>query len=319
MILVVNQGNHYRFQFPSTSNCQLVKPVNPHDKKSKRWTVRMISFFALLAFGFTGLIVFNFMMQDRMIFYPAPVDTHIREQLAAVAFAYRVTDTASHNPLMLRGWLHLEATSKQRPLVIYYGGNGEEVSWNVWGFQQLVTKSFLLMNYRGYGDSEGKPGEQALYRDALALYDYIVTEHGVPPEHIVLIGRSLGSGIATYVARHRPVGGLVLVTPFDSLVAVGKKHMPYLPVGLLLKHRFDSVQRAPQINRPALAILAGKDQIVPPEHGHRLMDVWGGVSQTLTLPAAGHNDIAGFPEYWQAINNFFEQLVETPVNAKQND
>jgi uncharacterized protein len=264
----------------------------------------MVSFLSLLTIGYLGLMFFFGVLQDKMIFYPQPVDPLIREQLTPIAFELAVTDNEAKEECKLRGWLQLDNVSKQRPLIIYYGGNGEEVSWNVWQFEQLKTRSFLLMNYRGYGDSEGKPGEQAFYHDALALYDHMVATESVAPEQIVLMGRSLGSGVATWVASQRRVAKLILVTPFDSLTEVASRHFPWLPVSWLLKHRFESIVRAPKIKQPALAVIAGKDQIVPPEHGQRLMAAWGGPQQIQVIPAAGHNDIGNYPEYWQVINEF---------------
>ncbi len=248
--------------------------------------------------------------QDKMIFYPQSLAPEIRDKLAPAAFSFEVTDNETQKPITLHGWLHLGSVSRAQPLLIYYGGNGEEVSWNLWHWTQLSTSSFLLMNYRGFGDSEGEPGERALFEDALALFDHMVDEHRIPAEHIVLVGRSLGSGVAAYVASQRRVAGLVLVTPFDSLVAVGKRHLPFMPVDLLLKHRFDSVSRAPEIEAPVLAILAGQDQIVPPAHGQQLLRYWAGPKELVKLPGAGHNDITQYPEYWQAFNGFLAKLAK---------
>lgn len=273
---------------------------------------KMNSILLTLFAGYFGLMLFFGMLQEKLIFYPQPVDPRASELLSEIAFALPVNDRNSEQTLVLRGWLQLDKPSKQQPLIIYYGGNGEEVSWNFWGFEQLATKSFLLMNYRGYGDSDGKPGEQAFYDDALALYDHMVDVKGINPEHIVLMGRSLGSGVATYVASQREVAKLILVTPFDSLTEVAKVHMPWLPVSWILQHRFESVQRAPQIKQPALAIIAGQDQVVPPEHGKKLMAVWGGPFLIKVMPEAGHNDVSDFPEYWQAINAFLGQATGAP-------
>jgi len=249
-------------------------------------------------------MLFFGLMQDKMIFHPQPVDPNASEQLAPYAFELQVIDSKSSDVITLRGWLKLDKPSASQPLIIYYGGNGEEVSWNAWGFENLATQSFLLVNYRGYGDSEGKPGERALYEDALAIYDHLIERYQLQPEHIVLMGRSLGSGVATWVASQRKVSKLVLVTPFDSLTEVAKKHVPWLPVNWLLNHRFESAERAPQIKAPALAILAGRDEVVPAEYGQRLMTVWGGPHQMEIISHAGHNDISNFPEYWQHINDF---------------
>jgi pimeloyl-ACP methyl ester carboxylesterase len=106
------------------------------------------------------------------------------------------------------------------------------------------------MNYRGYGGSDGTPSETALLSDALFVFDYMLATEGIDPAHVVLMGRSLGSGVAVHVAAKRKVGGVILVTPFDSLVNVARAHYPIFPVGLMLKHRFDSAALAPGITTP---------------------------------------------------------------------
>ena len=239
-----------------------------------------------------------------MIFHPQPVDSRVTKELAPLAFEIPVIDRKSGDFITLRGWFQLEEPSKKRPLIIYYGGNAEEVSWNAWSFDNIATDSFLLVNYRGFGDSEGKPGEQVFYDDAVAVFDHITESNQLEPEQIVLMGRSLGSGVATWVASQRQVSKVILVTPFDSLTEVAKKHFPWLPVNWLLNHRFESVERAPQITVPALAILAENDHVVPPRYGQRLMVEWGGPHQVETIANANHNDISNFSDYWHHINEF---------------
>jgi pimeloyl-ACP methyl ester carboxylesterase len=113
------------------------------------------------------------------------------------------------------------------------------------------------------------------------------------------------------LAAQRPVAGLILVAPFDSLAAVAKRYYWYLPVDLLLRHRFDSIARAPALRQPLLCFIAERDQVIPPEHGERLYAAWGGAKQKIILSGAGHNNTdddprsgprsgnsLGYPEPW---------------------
>jgi pimeloyl-ACP methyl ester carboxylesterase len=102
---------------------------------------------------------------------------------------------------------------------------------------------------------------------------------------------------------------VVLVSPFDSLVAVGKSHMPWLPIGLLLRHRFDSLAHAPSIKAPALVITGGADTLIAPAHSERLASAWGGPVERLQLEHAGHNDIGIDPRYAQAITAFLDRRL----------
>jgi len=248
----------------------------------------------LVIIGVALLYVF----QDALIFFPQPTPPPHREQFAAHAFSVK------HEGKTLQGWYVAGTVSKTRPLLVYYGGNAEEVSGNLLDLARLQAGAYLFMNYRGYGDSQGKPSQKTLCRDALHIVDTIAARDTIPMDHIVLMGRSLGSGVAVYVASQRPVRGLILVTPFDSLLNVARHHYPLLPVRLLLKHPFDSATLAPAIKIPALFLIGREDTIIPNKRSTRLAKLWGGPVETVTIEGVGHNDIQLAPRYWEAINQF---------------
>lgn len=243
-------------------------------------------------------IALLYIFQGALIFFPQPVPPQNQEPFAEYAL------TLAHEGKQLRGWYVPGKVSATRPLVVYYGGNAEEVSGNLWDMARLEAGAYLFMNYRGYGDSEGKPSQQNLCRDALYILDTLADREQIPLNHIVLVGRSLGSGVAVHVAAHRPVRGVILVTPFDSLLNVARRHYPLLPVRLLLKHPFDSAALAPNINIPALILIARQDTIIPQQHAIRLSEVWGGPVESIIIDGVGHNDIQMAPRYWKAINAF---------------
>jgi len=122
------------------------------------------------------------------------------------------------------------------------------------------------------------------------------------------MGRSLGSGVAVYLAAHRPVRGVILVSPYDSLVEVGRRHYPFLPVSLLLRHRFDSLARVPQIEAPLLCLVATEDRIVPMAHSRALFEAWRGAKNWREIPLADHDGISNEPEYGRSIAAFLSAL-----------
>ena len=193
------------------------------------------------------------------------------------------------------------------PLVLYFGGNAEEVSWMLEEAGAARGFSWLLLDYRGYGQSAGAPSEAALVADAFALYDYALGLPGADPKRIYAFGRSLGSGVAVALAAQRPLAGLILATPYDSLAAVAKRYYWYLPVDWLLKHRFDSVARAPQIKAPLLCLIAERDEVIPAVHAERLFEAWGGAKRRVVLAGAGHNTSDAHPMFWPAIREFLEK------------
>ena len=240
------------------------------------------------------------LLQDRMIFFPRPLES----RPAPRANLEDVTITAADG-VKLRGWF-VGGRGTPAPLLIYFGGNAEEVSWLADVAARFAGWSLLIVNYRGYGESEGSPGEDALLRDAVSVYDHAARRPGVDPGRIVAMGRSLGSGVAVHLAGERVLRGLILVSPYDSLVAVARRHYPYLPVSLMLRHRFDSLSRAPRILAPLLCLVATEDSVIPVSHSRTLFGAWTGPKTWREVPHADHDSIAGDPAYWAAIADFLE-------------
>ncbi|MFC5477000.1 alpha/beta hydrolase [Massilia suwonensis] len=179
--------------------------------------------------------------------------------------------------------------------VLYFGGNAEDVTASLPQLDEAFPGHALyLMHYRGYLGSSGKPTEQALVADALALFDRAAAEH----REIVVIGRSLGSGVAIQLAARRSVARLVLVTPFDSLAALGARQFPYLPVRWLLRDKYESGQYAPAVRAPTLLIAAGNDEIIPAQSTALLLSRFArGVASMRVIDGAGHNSISAYPAY----------------------
>lgn len=186
--------------------------------------------------------------------------------------------------------------------VLYFGGNAEVVSDNAELFSGIFTDtSVYLLSYRGYGGSSGEPSEQALFEDAIALYDHVAPQH----QHISLAGRSLGSGVAVYLAAHRPVERMALVTPYDSIASVAQTHYPYFPVRLLIKDTFDSVSRASDLSAQVLVILAESDEVIPRAHSETLMAALDN-AQLWIAEGTGHNSVGNHTEYGVQLQRFIQ-------------
>lgn len=261
----------------------------------------------VVAIGVLLLYVF----QDALIFFPQPVPQANRAAYAPYAL------TVEHEGRRLKGWYVPGDIRRDRPLLVYYGGNAEEVSGNLPDLTRLKAGAYLFMNYRGYGDSEGKPSQKALCDDALFILDTLTARENIPIDHVVLVGRSLGSGVAVHVAARRALRGVILITPFDSLLKVARHHYPFLPVGLLLKHPFDSAALAPEIQTPALIITGGRDDIIPAPRSARLAQLWGGPVTTVVVEEGGHNDLQLDAAYWTAINRFLSEPHDLPAGTSQ--
>jgi pimeloyl-ACP methyl ester carboxylesterase len=223
-----------------------------------------------------------------MIYFP------VRESSATGATGVRfATDGA-----VLKIW------TVERPgpeAVIYFGGNAEDVGASVGAFAaRLPDASLYFVNYRGYGGSTGAPSERALVEDAVALYDDVHARH---PE-ISVIGRSLGSGVASAVASKRDVKRLALVTPFDNLVNVARGHYRWFPVGLMLRDRFDSAGRAAMISAEVLVMVAAADELVPRARTEALVSAFREKPRVVVLEGATHNTIDLNPRYLGELATF---------------
>lgn len=255
----------------------------------------MTSALAMLAIAVLGVPLLMFLAQDRLLFFPQPLSD---AQRARVGEKEILLDAEG---VRLQAW-HIPG----EPLILYFGGNAEEVSWMLRQARSRTPGTgWLLVNYRGYGGSEGAPSAANISADALRWYDHAAS--ALQAKEIVVFGRSLGGGAAVHVAAHRKVAKVILVAPFDSLAAVARHHYPWLPVGWMLRHRFEPVAAAPRIAAPLLCIVAARDTVIPPAHAKRLFDAWGGPKRWIELEGAGHNSTDGMPAFWQGIHEFLKQ------------
>ncbi|MGQ0654562.1 MAG: alpha/beta hydrolase [Betaproteobacteria bacterium] len=245
-----------------------------------------------------------YLLQDSLIFFPRPLSERARAEIVRQHAYAREMVLRSEDGKQLHAW-HVPAAAGA-PLVLYFGGNAEDVSWMIpQARRRTPDVAWLLVNYRGYGGSEGSPSEDSITRDALQWYDHAAAT--LQPAKVAVFGRSLGSGAAVVVASQRKVDAVVLVTPFDSLVEVAKRHYPFVPVSMMLRHPFDSIGRAPKIAAPLLCIAAQRDEIIPSSHARKLYDAWGGEKRWLELEGAGHNSTDGVPAFWQSIEAFLKK------------
>ncbi len=209
------------------------------------------------------------------------------------------------NGVQHQGWFLDKGKVKT---VLYYGGNAEDLAGHCEEMLAELDANVLMVNYRGYGQSEGTPGEKELVADSIAIFDLFCAEKNISPATVFLMGRSLGSGVAIQVAAARPaVAGIILVTPFESIEAVARAQYPWLPVKGILRHPFRAIDYAPKIQMPALMLLAEFDEVIPVQSGRRLGEALSCPKEFITLPT-GHNDINEHPGYFKAVNRFIKAL-----------
>ena len=239
-----------------------------------------------------GLCAWVYATQRAQIYFPVP-ETHRPD--AQVLWI----DSQGER---LKVWVVPRAGSRA---LVYFGGNAEDVAGNLDLFSAAFpTHSLYLVNYRGYGGSSGRPSETALFADALAVYEHVRGEHS----DITVMGRSLGSGIAVQLASARPVERLVLVTAYDSLVNVARAHIRFLPIGLLMRDRYESASRAGRVKAPVLIVIAGEDEIIPRARSEALVKAFPASQVRVeVVPGVGHNTLDLSPVYLGAVRGFLAE------------
>jgi len=243
---------------------------------------------ALLALGYVACAIFLDVAQRSFLYFPQY--THVEP--GQTDFALR------RGAVTLRGWVMNPGQSRA---LIYFGGNGDAVQTMREDYARWAPdRTVYLLAYRGYGASDGEPTEAALFGDALALYDDVRTRQ----QDIAVVGRSLGSGVATWLAAQRPLQKLALVTPYDSIARVAQGRFPMFPAALMMQDKFESWRYAPAVHCPVLVIAAEDDRVVPAASTARLMEAFSPRPQYIRLDHTGHGNIVSDPAYATAITSF---------------
>jgi pimeloyl-ACP methyl ester carboxylesterase len=192
--------------------------------------------------------------------------------------------------LELTAWWAPATGAREDRTVLVAPGNGGSRVLRVPLARALAAEGFdvLLVEYRGYGGNPGSPTEEGLAADVDAAYRYLVEERGVPPDRLVLFGESLGGAPLTRLATERPVGALVLRSPFTSLADVGVRAYPFLPVRALLRDRFPLLEHVRSVRAPVAVVAGTADEIVPVEQSRAVADAAG--ADYVELPGVRHND-----------------------------
>ncbi len=257
---------------------------------------------ALLSFAAFLLVMFEFQAQAifpvHAVTDPGPLPRGAERVIVAAAEGNQLHGV--HIP-------PAGAPPKERTLIIGFAGN----AWNsedaaTYLHELYPSADIVAFHYRGYRPSTGSPSSAALLEDAPLVHDFAVSKVG--PERTVAVGFSIGSGVAAHLARERPLDGLILVTPFDSLKAVASGHYPFLPVGALFRHEMDAAAALKGSKVPTAIIAAERDTIIPPRRTAGLRRSVGNLASDRTIAGVGHNDIYHHPEFREAMHEALEAL-----------
>ena len=274
---------------------------------------------------YVGLCVVLYLLQERMIFFPRSLEGDPQGPGVEAASVQRGAVT-------LRGWV--VNGDSNGPLLIYFGGNAEEVSGLVGTFAKLDAV-VVLMNYRGYGTSDGKPTAADLIDDAAAVVEAMVAKFGqvgsagakpstggglaaesadgqparTQARPVILFGRSLGSGIAALAARSPQVDGLILLSPYRSIADIAAHRFPIMPVRRLLRHNIDATLALGALPQRVLGLHARRDRVVPAAESQALLALLSPPPQVVEFQGE-HNIPLETPTVWAAIKAFLESVAD---------
>jgi len=251
----------------------------------------LIAFIKLLLLAYLTFGVLLFINQRDLLYAPTDKTDHIFNEIIFH------NDQESINVIVVN--------DKKEKAIVYFGGNGDTVARSAFAFDRFFPEhTVYLVNYRGYGGSSGEPTEKGIYSDAIAIFDKIRAEHS----DISVLGRSLGSGVATYLAAKREFGKLVLITPYDSAQSMVQERFPMYPMSILLKDKYDSVSRAKDIEAKTLVLIAEKDSVITIKHSQKLIEAFS-PSQNVDvkiIEGAGHNNILQDDRYYHVLQKFLK-------------
>lgn len=262
----------------------------------------MISFAAVLSLAYLAACGLLWATQERLLFYPRALE-HPPAHAAAEPVEVERTDA------MLGGWV--VNAEHAGPVIVYFGGNAEEVSVNIGDFAMLRATT-VLINYRGYGGSTGKPSERDLVGDAVAVSEW--ARDRFPDRPLVLFGSSLGAGIAVLAAAQVEPEAAILLSPYRSIARIAQKHFRVFPVRWMLRHPFraESVVGAMP---PTLVIASTIDQIVPYKESCEMVRAMRAIEdgppiefRTVDVP---HIRIRDAPELWDAVDDYLAGLSQS--------
>jgi uncharacterized protein len=253
------------------------------------------------------LLIFLFAAQTGMIYYPS------REQYESPADAglkFTEVTIRTSDGVDISAW-YVPAGGSTGTL-LYCHGNAGNITHRVplIKLYNSLKLDVLIFDYRGYGKSAGSPSEKGTYLDADAAWDYLVNTLKIRPEKIIIYGHSLGGGVAVETALKHRAGGLVIESGFKSVADLGREIFPFLPVGLIVRHKYASIDKVAQITIPKLIIHSPSDEMIPFEHGKALFEK-AAPPKTFLRIKGGHNDgvfVSG-RIYTDALENFMAETL----------
>ncbi|HEY5744481.1 MAG TPA: alpha/beta hydrolase [Chryseolinea sp.] len=261
-----------------------------------------IAVFLVLAYLLVVLLAY--LLQTKLLFHPTKLRSDFKFHTDS---EHEEVFLASPDGEKING-LFFPAPSDK--VILYFHGNaGSLEDWQfVYHDFESLGFNFFIIDYRGYGKSTGNISEAGFYQDAQAAYDFLLAR-GFEADHIVVYGRSIGSGVAVHLATHQQIAALILESPYTSVEQLAIEKYRYLFPSLYLRYRFDNLNKINAVKAPLLVIHGRRDDLIPFPHGQALYDVFDGKKQLIAVEDGHHNDLSEFPQFLPEILSFLRANV----------
>jgi fermentation-respiration switch protein FrsA (DUF1100 family) len=255
-----------------------------------------------------SLLTFVYFTQSRLVFYPNLMGRALAATPANIGLAFEEVRATTADGIGLHGWF--VPADGARNTVLFCHGNAGNISHRLDSIRVFhdLGLNVLIFDYRGYGLSDGKPSEAGTYLDAEAMWSHLTGERGIPPDEVILFGRSLGGAVAAELAAKTTPAAVIIESAFTSAPDLASRHFWYLPVRWLSRIQYPAGDHLSQVQVPTLVIHSPDDEIIPFEHGRALYDRVAGPKEFLEI-RGGHNDgffVSG-PTYADGLRRFIAQ------------
>ena len=254
---------------------------------------------------YTGMLLLVYFLQDRLLYFPFK---EIDANPAAIRLPFEdVRLTASDGTTISAWWI---PAKNERAVLLFCHGNAGNISHRLDSIEifNSLGLSILIFDYRGYGASTGHPSENGTYLDAESAWRYLVDVQKKSPEKIILFGESLGGAVAAEIASRQTAGGLIIMSGFTSIPELAGRLYPFLPVRLLSKFRYSTIDKIGAISSPKLIIHSPDDEIIPFALGRALYEKAAAPKQFLQI-RGGHNEgfLVSGELYVQGLRDFLDR------------
>ena len=265
----------------------------------------VMSVVSAFAIGYAVLAVALYFYQPNLLYFPDMPTREIQATPEDIGLDYKPLTLTTADDEQLDAWfIPAEAA---RGTLLFCHGNAGNISHRLDAirFFHDLGLSLLIFDYRGFGQSTGRPSEKGTYRDVDAAWQYLVEQRGISPEHIILLGRSLGAAIAADLASRQAAAGVILESGFTSVPDVAATLYPWLPVRWLSRYRYNTLKKMAAIHSPLLVVHSRDDEIIPFSNGEQLYAAANEPKQFLEL-RGGHNDgfVVSENSYLQGMKTF---------------